>query len=212
MTAAPSAPPPAAPAPRAGLLLRWLGKAATVTQVAPWSEHFRLIEVEGPALRQAGWKPGHKVQIPLAGMRVARTYTPIHWDLAAGRARWLAFLHGQAPGSDWARTVAPGAVLQLIGPRRSVELPPGAAPVLLFGDETALGLADAWLLPRQPDDAHLQAVETQLALHAGTDAQFVLAGRAPAVQRLHRALKRMGVRFSRVQTRAYWAPGKTGLD
>lgn len=238
--------PAAAPDRVGGLLLRWLGKAASVRRVEPWSDSFRLIELEGTDLQQVAWKPGQRIQVPLAGMRLSRTYTPIDWDAAAGRTRFLAFLHGQAPGTDWARMLAPGAGLQLIGPRRSIEQPAGTSPALLFGDETAMGLAaalrasqpgrrwevlleagdvaacrsvvqalgldDAWLLARRPDESHLVAVETQMALHAGTDAHFVLAGRAPAVQRLQRALRRMNVKFSRVQTKAYWAPGKTGLD
>lgn len=135
------------PAPAPGrvesLLLRWLGKDATVSAVEAWSERFRMIELQGEALRGVAWTPGQKIQIPIGGMRVSRTYTPITWDAARGTTRFLVWSHGSAPGSDWARTLAPGVACQVIGARRSVDVVSGSAPIVLFGDETAFGLASA---------------------------------------------------------------------
>ena len=127
----------------AQLLLRWLGKKARVSQVETWSDHFRMIELQGEALREVAWAAGQKIQIPVDGMRVARTYTPMAWDTARGLTRFLVYRHGDAPGSDWARTLKPGADCHVIGPRRSMELPNGRHPLVLFGDETAIGLAAA---------------------------------------------------------------------
>ena len=73
---------------------------------------------------------------------------------------------------------------------------------------------NATLVERGADDAHLAAVETTLARYASADAyrQYVFSGRAPAIQRLTRALKRVGTKPSQMMVKAYWAPGKVGLD
>jgi len=40
----------------------------------------------------------------------------------------------------------------------------------------------------------------------------VLTGKAQSIQYVSRALKIAGVGSSRIKAKAYWAPGKTGLD
>lgn len=244
--ARPAPNPAATPGRVEKLLLRWFGKDAVVNTVETWSERFRLIELQGEALRDVAWAAGQKIQIPLGGMRVARTYTPITWDAVRGSTRFLVWTHGSAPGSDWARTLAPGTACQVIGPRRSVDIASGSAPIVLFGDETAFGLAAALrladpvrrlslllevsdakecgpvierlglapelLADRQADDTHLAVIEAGLAAHALTDAVFVLAGRAPAIQRIRRTLRQLEIEASRLHVKAYWSPGKTGLD
>ncbi len=73
---------------------------------------------------------------------------------------------------------------------------------------------NATLVERGADDAHLAAIETTLLRYASADAyrQYVFSGRAPAIQRLTRALKRVGTKPSQMMVKAYWAPGKAGLD
>jgi NADPH-dependent ferric siderophore reductase len=68
------------------------------------------------------------------------------------------------------------------------------------------------LVERAPNDAHLAEIEKHLIGFIELDADFVLTGRAPAVQRIHRTLKSFGVAPAKIRTKAYWAPGKTGLD
>jgi NADPH-dependent ferric siderophore reductase len=51
-----------------------------------------------------------------------------------------------------------------------------------------------------------------LPVLAAAGASFILTGKATSIQRLQRALKAQGVPRSRLLTKAYWAPGKTGLD
>lgn len=75
-----------------------------------------------------------------------------------------------------------------------------------------LGLRGVELVERQPQDTHLRALEHSLAGLAATGATFVLTGKAPSIQYLRRALKGLGVPSGRIATKAYWAPGKTGLD
>lgn len=81
-----------------------------------------------------------------------------------------------------------------------------ASPVL-----AAIGLGIAALIARGAEDSHLAAVEAEL-LRYSASAHFVLTGKASSIQRISRALKAAGVATSRMRTKAYWAPGKTGLD
>lgn len=92
--------------------------------------------------------------------------------------------------------------------------------VLEVADEAAarvaldrLDLADATTFVRSPDDAHLAEIEAMVAARVadGRITNAVLSGKSTSIARLHRLLKRdLGGR--RVKTRAYWAPGKKGLD
>lgn len=199
-------------------------------------QHFRLITLGGDALRDAGWTPGDKIQVMLGGW-VQRTYTPIDWDTERGRTRILIYLHGDAPGTRWARALRPGDSCAFLGPRKSIRLAPAASPVILFGDETSLGLAAALSaqastymlfdagahvhaaierlrLPNAgtaSDARELQAQMTAL-LQAHPDADIVLTGKAGAIQQMTRLLHQHGTAAKRRQTKAYWAPGKTGLD
>jgi NADPH-dependent ferric siderophore reductase len=75
-------------------------------------------------------------------------------------------------------------------------------------------LRHAWLVARLPGDAHLGDVESALTRYAMADSfrQYVLSGRAGAIQRLGRTLKRGGAKPSQMLVKAYWAPGKIALD
>ncbi|MGH6615396.1 siderophore-interacting protein [Sphingomonas sp.] len=75
-----------------------------------------------------------------------------------------------------------------------------------------LGMGHAILVERAADDRHLSVLEDRLRHIALDDAGFVLTGRAPAIQTMSRALKGVGIGSSRTRTKAYWAPGKVGLD
>ncbi|QJU59288.1 siderophore-interacting protein [Sphingomonas sp. AP4-R1] len=75
-----------------------------------------------------------------------------------------------------------------------------------------LGLVSAYLYPRAHDDRHLAELEAAISRQLAGDPVFVLTGRAAAVQRLHRHLRLAGVAAARIHTKAYWAPGKTGMD
>lgn len=82
-----------------------------------------------------------------------------------------------------------------------------ARPVL-----DVVGLGQATLIERITDDVHLGDAEAELLRFAATDARFVLTGKASSIQRVSRALKAADVISSRVKAKAYWAPGKVGLD
>ncbi len=222
-------------------LLQWLMRPARVAAVETLSPHFRLVDLEGEALKDVAWTAGQKIQVAMGSGLSARTYTPMSWDTGRGGTRLLAFMHGDGPGSRWAGALRQGDGCHFFGPRRSLDLAGLASPLVLFGDETSFGLAAALgagpthlfeasdiaaartvlaavgleratVIERTADDAHLAAAETEMSRLVASGAQFVLTGKASSIQRMMRCLKAAGVASPRIRSKAYWAPGKTGLD
>lgn len=77
---------------------------------------------------------------------------------------------------------------------------------------TDLGLQHATLIARRQDDAHIAEMEAMLLTAAPTGASFVLSGKAGTIQRLRHSLRQQSIPAARLISKAYWAPGKTGLD
>ena len=75
-----------------------------------------------------------------------------------------------------------------------------------------LDLPDARIFARRDDDAQVDALAAELPALAASGASFVLTGKAGTIQTLRRTLRDLSVPASRVVAKAYWAPGKTGLD
>jgi NADPH-dependent ferric siderophore reductase len=150
------------------LLRRMFMRRATVSARERIAERFQLITLEGPALRDAAWTPGQKVQIAMAEPFITRTYTPIEWDAPAGRARILCYAHGDGPGSTWAREVKPGDECDVFGPRSSIDPQSTSKPLAIFGDETSIGLAYALVAqnPTQSITCHFEVDDEQDDLDA----------------------------------------------
>jgi NADPH-dependent ferric siderophore reductase len=227
-------------------LMRLWMKRATIVATERMADRFRLITLEGPALEGVAWVAGQKVQVAMGSAFVTRTYTPIEWNAATGRACILGFVHGDGPGSAWVGQAEPGDECDLFGPRGSLDVRNMAGPLALFGDETSIGLGhalayqdrtrsvachfevddvdggrqimaqlgldNAVLFARRAADAHVADMEAMLPALVAAGAAFVLTGKAGTVQRLRQCLKRHAVPASRILTKAYWAPGKFGLD
>jgi NADPH-dependent ferric siderophore reductase len=78
----------------------------------------------------------------------------------------------------------------------------------------ALDLSGALLIERTANDAHLNEVR-ELATRLVADHSIgagVLSGRAPSIAHVGKHLRQLGLPRAQLQTKAYWAPGKTGLD
>jgi NADPH-dependent ferric siderophore reductase len=92
-----------------------------------------------------------------------------------------------------------------------------------------LGLEDVTLYPRTSEGEHLERVVRKLAQSAGsasegsedsekTDkyegrvSQWIFTGQARSIQRVQKGLRELGVEVRRTMVRAYWSPGKTGMD
>lgn len=222
-------------------------RGARVLDIEDIGRAFRIITLGGEALRKVEWTPGDKIQIQLGGW-TQRTYTPMGWDAENGSTRILVYLHGDAPGTRWARALRVGDECAVFGPRKSVRLARPTSTIILFGDETSLGLAAALrdqmsaptvlglfevssladtagvverldlngtaLCPIVADDGHFGELEARMSalLSEHASADIVLTGRAGAIQRMSRLLRQHGVASGRRASKAYWAPGKTGMD
>ena len=92
-----------------------------------------------------------------------------------------------------------------------------------------VGLEDMTLYPRTGEGEHLEGVLRKLAQSAGenfegsdhserTDksgaqfSQWIFTGQAQSIQRVQKGLRRLGVELGRSKVRAYWSPGKAGMD
>jgi ferric-chelate reductase (NADPH) len=78
----------------------------------------------------------------------------------------------------------------------------------------AIGVAAAHLVERRPEDVHLGEVQEYTAhlMQTRSVEAGVLSGKATSIQRMNKQLRQLGLARSRLQVKAYWAPGKTGLD
>lgn len=230
------------------VVLKLFTRNANVLSIEDIGRNFRLITLGGDALKNVQWTPGDKLQIQLGGW-VQRTYTPMEWDAENGRTRILAYMHGDAPGANWARALRKGEDCIVFGPRKSIDLTQlRFSDAVLFGDETSFGLAAARVNVTQLERTHLffevsslaesKAVlaklglgesiihertcndaqqlaleeKMQAILQAKPDAHVVLSGKASSIQHMRQLLKRLSIGSSRFQTKAYWTPGKKGLD
>jgi ferric-chelate reductase (NADPH) len=78
----------------------------------------------------------------------------------------------------------------------------------------ALQLTGAALIERREDERHLTEVEEQLraALTLNPESRLVLTGKAQSIQALRKSLKARPVAHAGQIVKAYWSPGKRGLD
>jgi len=227
---------------RSGRMTVQASRVASVDHISP---DFTLIRLEGELFKAGQWTAGDKIQLAVAPGPVGRTYTPLSWNKQRGVAEVLVYLHGDAPGCEWARRLTAGQDLQIVGPRSSIALNALEPTTILFGDETCFGLAlalhnlpgagdvryifevgdavqadsvlsslglrGALLYERLPDDHHLETIGSEWARLANGARSLVLAGKASSIQFIQRVNKTSSARIVQVKTKAYWAPGKTGL-
>jgi NADPH-dependent ferric siderophore reductase len=76
----------------------------------------------------------------------------------------------------------------------------------------ALGVRPLALMERRTDDSHLAELQAAMSSPLSSDTRYVLTGKASSIRQVSRALKAQGVEARRIMAKAYWAPGKTGLD
>jgi ferric-chelate reductase (NADPH) len=79
---------------------------------------------------------------------------------------------------------------------------------------TALGVRGAELVERRVGDAHLGELEAAVErlVRRASIQGAVLSGKATTLSVLRRRLQDLGLSRGRIRTKAYWAPGKSGLD
>jgi NADPH-dependent ferric siderophore reductase len=209
-------------------------RRASVVACTEVGSGFRRISLRGDAPRPA---PGAKLQLLLPSDDV-RTYTPIASG-DDGAMVLLGWMHASGPGSRWISEVAVGSEVHFAGPQRSLDLPKGA--LLIVGDETSVGVAASYAAERPAEvrailqgsspeglraaaesvglrPVHVAArddtqglVEAVVAAHASSPHATVgLTGGSELVVAVRDALRARGIR--NIKTKAYWIPGKSGLD
>jgi len=220
-----------------GKLLRFgsaLLSRASVIACTDAGDGFRRISLRSKASRPAA---GSKVQLLLPSDDV-RTYSPIA-SPEEGEFVLLGWKHAGGPGARWIAEVTVGSEVFFAGPQRSLELSTG--PVVIVGDETSVGVAASYaaarpgqvqavLQGRSPEQVRAAAecvglrpthvaarddisslIEAIVAAHASAPHGSVgLTGGSELVVAVRDALRARGV--PNVKTKAYWIPGKTGLD
>lgn len=125
----------------AGDALLSVSEVEHVERIAP---DLVRVGLRSEAFRGARWTPGAKIQMrPRRGALQLRTYTPVRWDADDGRTELVAFTHGDGPASAWFDRVRPDDPCELLGPRRSIDLPALTGPVVAVGDESSVALACA---------------------------------------------------------------------
>lgn len=75
-----------------------------------------------------------------------------------------------------------------------------------------IGLANALTIERRPDDSHYEALSRTILTACEGSSTYVLSGKAQSIQLVSRTLKGAGIQTRQLRTKAYWAPGKSGLD
>ena len=77
-----------------------------------------------------------------------------------------------------------------------------------------LGLRQVTLFERRPEEAHLGEIAASMAASASglTSPHWVFTGQARSIQKLQKQLRALGCDISGSKVRAYWSPGKTGMD
>jgi ferric-chelate reductase (NADPH) len=121
---------------------RLLFRELAIADVEPLAPRFRRLTLTGDSLRGAACAPGDKLQILISGAGT-RTYSPFGHDRQRGAVQIVAYSHGDEPGARWAAAVAPGDRVRVFGPRGSLALDALRGPVVLFGDETSVGVTAA---------------------------------------------------------------------
>lgn len=129
---------------------------------------------------------------------VMRTYSIRRWDAAAREVDIDLVLHGNGPGTTWARTVKVGDSVQIAGPKSSGSHPAGADWSLIAGDETALPAIARWL-EEFPADGKAQVFieigaeshRQELSYPPGVSVQWLCRDGAPAgtVNMMEQALR-----------------------
>jgi NADPH-dependent ferric siderophore reductase len=77
-----------------------------------------------------------------------------------------------------------------------------------------VGFPKASIVERMPADGHYETLEARIGeiVAEMRPGAYALSGKAASVQRIGRILKKLGVEPTRIRSKAYWAPGKKGLD
>jgi NADPH-dependent ferric siderophore reductase len=113
----------------------------TVLEAGAVTPMMRRVTVFAPSLTVLPLRPAQDVGLVFAdaaGREIRRRYTITRVDPAAQTFALDGVLHGDGPGAAWFATTAPGAQINVVGPRGKIDLVPGVGWHLFVGDEAGL--------------------------------------------------------------------------
>lgn len=217
-----------------GAAARALGKSAHVEQIVAMSPRVFRVRLSS-RLAANEIPPGAKIKLHV-GHGEMRSYTPVVPEGADGTMDVVVYAHAEGAACRWVRQLTVGDDVAFIGPSTSVRGPDGPLPwACIYGDETAIGLAEALLgaLPAGTPvvgaletgaedaaaltDSRLDAVSRgqahgdALVAHLKQldlppgDGVVWLSGEASAVLRLRQALLDRGVVREQLRIKPYWS-------
>ena len=122
------------------ILVKYLVKKAVVLSNEKIGEDFQLLTIKLPKKKE--WIPGQKIQIKVSEHEL-RSYTPSKWSQDKRTFQTLIYNHRSGPGALWSECVLPQTKVQVVGPRKSLDIREFKTNIFFFGDETTFGLAYA---------------------------------------------------------------------
>ena len=122
------------------ILVKYLVRKAVVLSNEKMGEDFQLLTIKLP--QKKDWIPGQKIQIKVSDNEL-RSYTPTMWSEDKRTFQTLIYNHRSGPGALWSERVLPQTKVQVVGPRKSLDIREVKQNIFFFGDETTFGLAYA---------------------------------------------------------------------
>ncbi len=122
------------------ILVKYLVKKAVVLSNEKIGEDFQLLTIKLPKKKE--WIPGQKIQIKVSENEL-RSYTPSMWADDKRTFQTLIYNHRSGPGALWSERALPQTKVQVVGPRKSLDIRELNKNIFFFGDETTFGLAFA---------------------------------------------------------------------
>lgn len=149
---------PEVPAFVAGFVERRASRHARVLRCEQLAPRLRRIRFEVPSLKGSTFQGGDEIEFRVSS-RSLRHYTIEALDADRGTCDVLFYLHGDGPGTAWARGLSEGDDVRLIGPGKGMHRNQVSAQHVLLGDESALGLFSALSRRGQGNGKVIGAVE-----------------------------------------------------
>jgi NADPH-dependent ferric siderophore reductase len=77
-----------------------------------------------------------------------------------------------------------------------------------------LGLDGVALIAKRNDGSHIEEIVQMLKQHASArnSPEWIFTGQALSIQSVRKSLKADGIPLDRSVVKAYWSPGRTGMD